>query len=437
MDFKILTLGQALIRSPIDLSARDHTDRSDYVRDDQGILYDISADVCSRCKGQSRGDVLELAGPREKIYFEPSQVHAAIVTCGGLSPGLNDVIRAIVMCLWYRYGVQKISGVRFGYRGFLPEFGLSLMELKPTIVEDIHDEGGTLLGSSRGYGDRLSDIIECICRNKINMLFTIGGDGTQKGAQRIGEEIRRRGLKIAVVGIPKTIDNDLSFMEKSFGFETAVSKAVEAVQGAHVEAHDTIRGVGIVKLMGRQSGFIAAHAALGSSDVNFVLVPEVPFDLDGPNGLLTHLDLRLDRRNHAVIVVAEGAGQDLFVDDSQTDASGNKKLHDIGIFLRDRIQDHYAAQKREVNVKYIDPSYIIRSLAANPSDSIFCARLGSNAVHAAMAGKTEILISQVHGQLVHVPIQLAVSRRNFIDPEGPLWRDVIDATGQPRSMKNF
>jgi 6-phosphofructokinase 1 len=436
MDFKVLTLGQATIRSPIDLSANRQTGRSDYVRDDQCILYDISADTCGRCDGTSRTDVLELAGPREKIYFEPSQVHAAIVSCGGLSPGLNDVIRAIVMCLWYRYGVQKISGVRFGYRGFLPEFGLSLMDLKPTIVEDIHDEGGTVLGSSRGYGNRIPDIVECLGRNKINMLFTIGGDGTQKGAQRIGEEVRRRGLKIAVVGIPKTIDNDLSFMEKSFGFDTAVSKAVEAVQGAHVEAHDTIRGVGIVKLMGRQSGFIAAHAALGSSDVNYVLVPEVPFDLDGPNGLLNHLDLRLDRRNHAVIVAAEGAGQELFADSDETDASGNKKLQDIGILLRDRIQEHYAAQKQEVNVKYIDPSYMIRSLPANPSDSIFCARLGSNAVHAAMAGKSEILISQVHGQLVHVPITLAVSKRNSIDPDGPLWRDVIDATGQPRSMKN-
>jgi 6-phosphofructokinase 1 len=436
MDFKVFTLGQATIRSPIDLSSNRQTGRSEYVRDDQYILHDIGTDTCGRCKGQSRTDVLELAGPREKIYFEPSQVHAAIVTCGGLSPGLNDVIRAVVMCLWYRYGVQKISGVRFGYRGFLPEFGLSLMDLKPTIVEDIHDEGGTILGSSRGYGNRVPDIVECLGRNKINMLFTIGGDGTQKGAQRIGEEVRRLGLKIAVVGIPKTIDNDLSFVDRTFGFETAVARAAEAVTAAHVEAHSAMNGIGLVKLMGRESGFIAVHAALGSSDVNYVLVPEVPFDLDGPNGLLTHLDLRLDRRNHAVIVAAEGAGQDLFPQSEDADASGNKKLHDIGIFLRDRIQEHYAAQKQEVNVKYIDPSYMIRSLPANPSDSIFCARLGSNAVHAAMAGKSEILISQVHGQLVHVPINLAVSKRNCIDPDGPLWRDVIDATGQPRSMKN-
>ncbi len=435
MDFKVPILGPGTIRSPIDLSAT-RTDRiSDYVRDDQFILSDITTDSCGRCIDGKREDILELAGPREWIYFDPSQSHAAIVTCGGLCPGLNDVIRAIVMCLWYRYGVQKISGVRFGYRGFLPQSQLPLLDLKPSFVEDIHNEGGTILGSSRGYGDKVTEIVDCLERQRINMLFTIGGDGTQKGALRISEEVRRRGLRISVIGIPKTIDNDLSFMEKSFGFETAVSKAVEALQGAHVEAHDAVRGVGIVKLMGRQSGFIAAHAALASSDVNFVLIPEIPFDLDGPDGLMTHLDLRLDRRNHALIVVAEGAGQDLFPDTGQTDASGNKKLGDIGALLRDRINRYYAERKREVNVKYIDPSYIIRSMPANPNDSIFCARLGSNAVHAAMAGKTEILMSLVHGYLVHVPTRLAVSERNCIDPDGALWRDVIDATGQPRSMK--
>ena len=270
----------------------------------------------------------------------------------------------------------------------------------------------------------------------VNMLFTIGGDGTQKGAIRIAEEVERRGLKLAVVGIPKTIDNDLSFIQKSFGFETAVAKAAEAVVGAHVEAHDALNGVGIVKLMGRESGFIAAHTTLGTSDVNFVLVPEVSFDLDGDKGLLVALEKRLAARHHAVIVVAEGAGQDLLARTGEKDASGNAKLGDIGLFLKDAIARHFKGHRIEVNIKYIDPSYIIRSMPAVPSDAIFCHRLGAHAVHAAMAGRTKMMVSLINNTFVHVPIAAAVARRNRIDPDSSLWGDVIETTGQPPLMKN-
>ncbi|HMA63581.1 MAG TPA: ATP-dependent 6-phosphofructokinase, partial [Chitinispirillaceae bacterium] len=270
-----------------------------------------------------------------------------------------------------------------------------------------------------------------------SMLFAIGGDGTQKGSLRISEEISKRGLKISVVGIPKTIDNDLSFIQKSFGFETAVSKAVEAVSCAHTEARGAINGVSIVKLMGRESGFIAAHTSIASNDVNFALVPEVPFDLDGPNGLLEHLKHRVLKRNHAVIVAAEGAGQQYLCNDpSGKDASGNALLGDIGLFIKDRVTRYFRSEKIDANIRYIDPSYIIRSTAANPDDSIYCTRLGTNAVHAAMAGKTNMLVSLINNTFVHVPISLAVEKRNTIDPEGELWRDVIQATGQPPLMKN-
>ena len=293
-----------------------------------------------------------------------------------------------------------------------------------------------MLGSSRGYGDRTSDLVDALVREGINMVFAIGGDGTQKGALDISDEVKKRGLKTAVVGIPKTIDNDLSFVQRSFGFETSVSMAVQAVQGAHVEARGAINGVGLVKVMGRQSGFIAAHTALAMNDVNFVLIPEVPFDLEGENGLLQHLEKRLLRRHHAVILVAEGAGQDLLQDAKGTDKSGNKKLADVGPYLKQQVAHYFKQRNNEVNIKYIDPSYIIRSAPANANDSVYCARLGGNAVHAAMSGRTGLIISLLHDRFVHVPIRLAVTTRNCVDPEGRLWRDVVEATGQVQLMKN-
>jgi 6-phosphofructokinase 1 len=435
-EFAIFSLGPGKIPSPVMLSKHNGDMIANYVNDDERILYDIDATPGERVI-YDPGHLIERAGPREFIFFDPEKVHAAVVTCGGLCPGLNDVIRAVVMALWYQYGVRRISGVQFGYRGFLPEFAHPLLPLKPDIVKDIHRIGGTILGSSRGNGQRTAEIVDRMETEGINILFSIGGDGTQRGTLRIAEEVERRGLNIAVVGVPKTIDNDLSFIEKSFGFETAVSEAVRAVAGAHVEACGAVNGIGLVKVMGREAGFIAAYTALGSRDVNFVLVPELRFDLDGSNGLLANVEQRLELRGHAVIVVAEGAGQEhLEAVSTEYDASGNKKLGDIGVFLRDRIKNYFDAKKVGVNLRYIDPSYLIRATASNPIDSIYCARLGTHAVHAAMAGKTKMLVSHVNDTFVHVPTDLAVSRHNRINPESALWRDVIEATGQPPLMLN-
>jgi len=435
LNFTIDTLGRCKVASPVPVSNTKEDRQTEFVSDDQYVLYDIEGGALP-AETDSRDQVLELAGPRQNIFFDPTKTHAAIVTCGGLCPGLNDVIRSIVMCLWYRYGVRRITGVRYGYRGFLPEFSLPVMQLSPDIVSEIHIRGGSILGSSRGYGHRSEDIVDALEQMGVNILFGIGGDGTQKGMLTISEEVKKRGLRIAVVGVPKTIDNDLSFVQKSFGFDTAVSKAVDAVSAAHVEAFCAVNGIGIVKVMGRQSGFIAAHTALAINDVNFVLVPELPFDLEGPNGLLTHLERRILHRHHAVILIAEGAGQDLIPDTGRVDASGNKVYGDIGVFLRAKVAEYFKSRNIEVNIRYIDPSYIIRATPANSNDSIYCQRLGSNAVHAAMAGKTSMLISLIHNHFVHLPIRMAVSRENTIDPEGSLWRDVIDATGQPLRMKN-
>jgi len=436
-DFSVESLGEAKIPSPIHISDNDGDGFGDYVSDDDRILYCI--DTVMEKNGRrvpKSSDTVELAGPRRHIYFNPAHVHAAICTCGGICPGLNNVIRAIVRCLWYRYGVRRITGIKYGYQGLLPTSLEAPVELNPDVVDEIQEKGGTILGSARGGGEKTADIVDTLERLNVNILFTIGGDGTQKGAAAIWEEIKKRGLKISVVGVPKTIDNDLAFIQTSFGFDTAVSMAVPVVRCAHVEAKNALNGIGLVKVMGRESGFIAAHTSLAQSDVNFCLIPENPFDLYGENGLLPLLKKRLCDRGHAVILVAEGAGQELIPKTGESDASGNIRYNDIGLFLKDEIIKYFKKEKMIVNIKYIDPSYIIRSAPADAYDSIYCARLGANAVHAAMAGKTAVLTSMMNDRFVNLPIRLAVSSRSKVDTEGALWRDVLENTRQPDSMKN-
>jgi len=436
-DFVVETLGHAGIKSPLKLSTVTGDFIANFVEDTEIVVMNSHTDW-NHAK-DFKPIFIEVAGPRKDIYFDAGKVKAAIVTCGGLCPGLNNVIRDITYTLRLQYGVNNVIGFSNGYMGFLPEFKLPIIDLTLERVRDIHREGGTILGSSRGHGDRKSDIVDCLERMNINMLFTIGGDGTQKGAFNIYNEAKNRGLKISIIGIPKTIDNDLSFVRKSFGFETAVEKATEAVESATVEARGAVNGIGLVKLMGRESGFIAAHTAVAANNVDFVLVPEVPFNLDGENGFLEALYRKIQENGHAVVIVAEGAGQDILknFDEKylQIDASGNKKLGDIGIFLRDRIIEHFAKRNTECNMKYIDPSYIIRSQPANANDSLYCSQLAANAVHAAMGGKTGALIGLVHNYYVNIPIKMAVSRRNMINPDGMTWRAVLESTGQPPLMK--
>jgi 6-phosphofructokinase 1 len=433
-DFTVEELGKRNIKSPIVMSKELGDSIVNYVRDDQFMRLDTSVGLGAQ-PPLKRSQVLELAGPREMLYYQPSLVHAGIVSCGGLCPGINDVIRAIVRCLYERYGVKRISGIRYGYKGFLPEYGYTVAELTPAHVDNIHKLGGTYLGSARGGGKEVSKIVDAMQQMNLNMLFTIGGDGTQRGSLDIAEEIERRKLKIAMIGIPKTVDNDFAFIQKSFGFDTAVSKAVDVLASAHMEASSQINGIGLVKLMGRESGFIAAHAALASHEVNFVLIPEVSFNLEGYNGFFHHLEKRITKRHHAVIVAAEGVLQEQLATGDK-DAGGNLKLADTGAYLRDRIKKHFAATKIEINLKYIDPSYMIRSAPASPIDSIYCERLGNAAAHAAMAGKTKVVIGLVNNEFVHIPMKAVISHRNHVDPESSLWRDTLDATHQPTLMVN-
>lgn len=427
--FDIARLGPAKIDSPVAIHAPEG-----FVDDDDRMLYGTCESEIAAFGGFDRVPRLEIAGPRRHLFFDPVNTRAGIVTCGGLCPGLNDVIRALTMGLHYVYGVRRIYGFRYGYEGFIPRLGHEVVNLTPDSVDNIHEQGGTILASSRGEQDPAA-IVDTLERMDINLFFPVGGDGTLRGALAIAREIERRDLNIAVVGVPKTIDNDIDYLDYSFGFQTAYGTAVSVINGAHTEATGAPRGVGVVKLMGRHSGFIACYATLASTEVNYTLIPESPFELEGPCGLLAHLEKRMDRRGHAVIVVAEGAGQKWLANadpsNANTDASGNTLLRDVGPFLCDRIVTYFKGVGKPVNLKYIDPSYVIRSVPANPFDNVYCGLLARHAVHAAMSGRTSMVIGRLNDQFVHIPISTAIARRKRIDPAGAVWRSVVEMTGQP------
>ncbi len=426
----IENLGACKFPSPL---KKLHFSEELFKTDEDRILADIT--FSGAMKAVSEGKPLvsfELAGPRENIYFNPAETKVGIVTCGGLCPGLNDVIRNLVMGLYHSYGVTRIFGFRYGYEGLVPQYKHEPILLDPESVSDIHAQGGTILASSRGQQDTPT-IVDTLQRMGIDILYVVGGDGTLRAAREISEECKLRGLKKSVIGIPKTIDNDIVLLDKSFGFESAVSEAVKVINCAHVEAKGAPNGIGIVKLMGRDSGFIAAYASLASSEANFVLIPEVPLVLDGPHGFLEALRKRIRERGHALIVVAEGAGQTLFNEEAGRDASGNKLHNDIGKYLRDRIKADMKEHEIDCTIKYIDPSYIIRSIPANAYDNAYCSHLAHNAVHAGMAGKTGIIVAMCHRAHVHLPLSLIANKRKKVNVTSELWRGVLECTGQPLS----
>ena len=424
LDTTILSLGIPKIPSPLSYCR--------FVEHDENLVLNLTEEESDVEGAFTSAMSFEKAGPRGKMYFDSSKVKCAIVTCGGLCPGINDVIRAIVMDAYHHYHVASVIGIRYGLQGFIPKYGHDIMELTPNNVSNIHEFGGTVLGSSRGPQPP-DEIVDALERMNVGVLFMIGGDGTMKAAASIVKEIRARGSRIAVIGVPKTIDNDINFVGQSFGFDTAVEKATEAIACAHVEALGAFNGIGMVKLMGRESGFISAQATLALKEVNFVLIPESDFAIEGPNGLLQQLELRLKQRRHAVIVVAEGAGQHLCEVSGKTDISGNPVLCDICTILLARIKSYFREKGMDATIKFIDPSYIIRSVRANAQDRVYCGFLGQHAVHAAMAGKTGMVVSRLQSRFVHVPLELVTMKRKRLNIASDYWRAVIESTGQELS----
>jgi 6-phosphofructokinase 1 len=430
-EWRVVNLGERRVLSPLGLSKTKNDEIPDYVPDGVRVLHDAEL---------SPGEIpnvarsFEKAGPREYLYFDPKETRAAIMTAGGLCPGTNNVIRSLVLHLVHKYGIHSVLGFRYGYAGLDPASNAPPVVLTPDDVRHIHSRGGTMLGTSRG-GHDAAVMVDTLAAHRINCLFTIGGDGTMRGAHNVALEAQKRGMKLAVVGIPKTIDNDIPFVDKTFGFETAVAMAKVAIDAAHTEALSVLNGIGLVKLMGRNAGFIAAHAALASHDVNVCLVPEVHYEVDGPHGLLSFLEERLKTRGHAVVVVAEGCGARL-TNGGPRDASGNLRFAsadlDIGMHLKNRIDHHFSELGVPITLKYIDPSYMLRGVPANAMDAVFCDELARYAAHAAMAGKTDVMVGRWHRSFTHVPLALALSEKKRIDPDKELWLAVTETTGQPR-----
>lgn len=418
-----------------------------FISDDTDrILVDISVQGLLKAQKLSGGQIVfdpptfELAGPRDKMFWDPAGTKAAIVTCGGLAPGLNTVIQSIVTVLHDRYGVRSVFGVPYGYYGFdhdadSKKFKFGWRRLDSLVVQNLDNEAGSTLGTSRGHSDP-NMVVEALLMRDINILFTIGGDGTLAGAQAIYDIVSRRNLPISVIGIPKTIDNDIMWVAKSFGFETAVGKGAEAIRCAQTEARGAVNGIGLVKLMGRHSGALTATAAAAASGIDFVLVPEVELVLEGEDGFLNLLVKKVSEKGYASIVVAEGAGQNLFTgSEKKYDASGNVKLNDIGRFLQTKILEEFKKRNIETTLKYIDPSYMLRAQTTSADDAVFCATLGQHAVHAAMAGKTGMMIGYAHGRFTHVPLTALSLGEKRLDINGPLWSSVLSGTGQPATWR--
>jgi 6-phosphofructokinase 1 len=434
-DLRVRSLGECRYDSPFAEMLATKRTSPHYVHEDDRVLVDDTVSVLlSRGVPIEQLPSLEAAGPRRKIYFDPDATSVGIVTCGGLCPGLNDVIRGIVQELTEHYHVAHIYGFRNGYAGMTAQHRERVVELDLRAVADINNDGGTILGSSRGDQDA-EEMVDTLVELGIDVLFVIGGDGSMRGAMGITKEIDGRGLDIAVIGIPKTIDNDLPYTDQSFGFQTAFAQATEFIASVFIESQAAENGVGIVKLMGRHSGFIACYAALSNNDADFVLIPEVPFVLDGPHGVLRRMEDHVRRHGQVVVVLAEGAGQELLEQEGQTtDASGNTKLGDIGIYLKEKLTEHLTSVGLPPTVRYLDPSYAIRSVPANAYDSVYCVRLAHAAVHAGMAGRTETVVVRWLRRFVHIPMELITAHRNQVDPDGDLWMSVIEATGQPMTF---
>jgi 6-phosphofructokinase 1 len=429
-DLLVASLGEERYDSPLSGFIGGRRTNEHYVHeDDRVVFHDTVSELADLGRAPADLPSFEPGGPRRRLFFPPGATRVGIVTCGGLCPGLNDVIRGLVMELARHYGITEATGFRFGYAGLVPG-GPEAVRLTPESVHDIHERGGTVLGTSRGAQDP-ELMVDRLVELGIDVLFVVGGDGSMRGASGIAHVLRARGLPIGVIGVPKTIDNDIPFIGQSFGFVTAFSAAAKAINAAMVEARAAIGGVGLVKLMGRHSGFIACYAALANHVADFVLIPEVTFRLHGPGGFLEALEHRVSERGSAVVVVAEGAGQDLLAGAGATDASGNARFADIGVHLKDEVTAYFAAGNRPLTLKYFDPGYLIRSVPADPHDSVYCVRLAQAAVHAGMAGRTDMVVGRRHNRFVHVPISHVTSERYSVAPDGDLWLSVLESTAQP------
>eukprot|EP00611_Tribonema_gayanum_P027180 TRINITY_DN6637_c0_g1_i1.p1 TRINITY_DN6637_c0_g1~~TRINITY_DN6637_c0_g1_i1.p1 ORF type:complete len:491 (+),score=176.63 TRINITY_DN6637_c0_g1_i1:136-1608(+) len=376
------------------------------------------------------------AGPRAKLHFDPVKVNAAVVTCGTLCPGLNSVIHHLRDTLTTIYGAQKVYGVRGGWGGFhnpqTPVIELHDDASDVSGRESLQHRAGSILGCAAGGFD-LYKIMDFIKRKEISQLYVIGGDGAQRGAHRIAVECAARNWNVSIAGIPKSVNNDIDIIDRSFGFMTAVEAAQNAIRCATIEAKCNVpNGIGIVKLMGRSTGYLAAYATMASGDVDLCLVPEVPVVLEGKNGCLPHLERVVKKQGYAVVVVSDGAGQSVLSEAAAEARAACQPAPSIGPFLKCEIEAYFKRKCKPVTVKYIDPSVAVRSVAANAFDQILCLQLAQNAVHGAMAGYTAFAAGVVNNRTCMLPMtEITENSPKSLNPRGRTWERVLCITGQP------
>jgi len=388
----------------------------------EGVLVDILVPA------DNEVTVYPRAGPRSSLFFRPSHVNAGIVTCGGLCPGLNSVIRDVTKSCFELYGVQSVIGFHGGFSGI---FSMPFERLTLESTQGIQNLGGTILSSARGGfdADRILNKLEDL---RISQLFIVGGDGSMRGARELVVAITKRPWPVAIIGIPKTIDNDIGLIDHSFGFQTAVEETLRAVRAAKVEAACSINGVGVVQCMGRHAGYIAAQVTLASAEVDLCIIPEVPIAIDGSLDVLEHVIRVVEKKGHAVVVVAEGAGENLLGKSEEFDASGNRRLRPIGPWIKEAIAERLTMRGLGRQVRLIDPSYMVRSVAAYSVDSILCTLLSLAAVHAAMDGYTGVCVALVNGRSVMVPLDLIVEASpRKVDVCSRTYERIVSLTSQP------
>jgi 6-phosphofructokinase 1 len=393
------------------------------------------------------------AGPRAELRHNPQKIRAAIVTTGGLAPGMHSVIHSIVKRHCEIYSIDKTNGEIFGvydsFKGLSNNLADNLVALEPSVTEEWLDHGGSMLGMVRYYGEggpdrdgALASMVQKISanlqNNDIDILYIIGGDGSLKVAHQLALANPTR----SIVGIPKTMDNDILWVERSFGFDTAVEQAADIVNTMHTEAMST-RRICLIELFGAESGFVAANATLASGHVDLVLIPEVFLSLKADE-IRSYLQDAVDHIQetvqgapshspHAVIVVAEGVGtvlEEKQVSIDGTGATGEPFVNQLRRHLESRIRDAHGDM---LSVFINQPRHHIRAVAANAHDRIFCERLGALSVDNALAGYTDFMVSEWLTEFVLVPLSLMGDWKKGVDLRSMFWKQVISSTGQPLS----
>lgn len=349
-----------------------------------------------------------------------------VLTGGGDCAGLNAVIRAITRCAVSRYGINVI-GIRDGFEGLLGE--PRTVSLTTNMVKGLLFRGGTILGSSNkgdpfayksvDHGkvmstDRSDEVLSNIHDLELDCLFVIGGDGTNA----IAYKIFQRG--VPVIGIPKTIDNDLGATDVTFGFDTAVNVVVDAIDRLQTTAESHHR-VMIIETMGRNAGWIALEAGLaGGADV--ILIPEIPFEVEKIYDTILHR--RKAGRNFTIICVAEGAkpkGGDVVVKKMVADSAEPVRLGGIGERLAGWLEKYDVGECRATVLGHIQ-----RGGTPTAFDRNLCTRLGAGAVHAAVHGDFGKMVVLRNSRIEVVPIQEAIAQIRLVDPESDWVRTAID-----------